>query len=112
MAPHPRIRPANVQRIESTDPAARDEGPRLIPQEKKSPATTCSSQVRFPVGIYRTGDSVPTTGIFKALHSCEVKEFEVMLFRDALFPRCPLCGNLRFELLRRAPVISEDEDFR
>jgi hypothetical protein len=112
MAAHPRNRPHNVQRIESTDPAARDEGPRLIPLEKRPPRASPNARARFPAGIYHTGDSVPVTGIFTAVHACEAKEIEIMLFRDAFFPRCPHCGNLHFRLLRSAPQISEDEDFR
>lgn len=53
----------------------------------------------------RTGCSVPSSGIYRVLHSRHHLPHAVTLIRDQSFPRCSKCSEpVYFELERSAPV--------
>ncbi|MCI0349780.1 MAG: hypothetical protein L0Z53_10175 [Acidobacteriales bacterium] len=62
--------------------------------------------------LYRPAERVPETGIYETLHP-KGETSTVVLVREQQFPACADCGTqVRFRLVRTAPHISEDEDFR
>lgn len=63
--------------------------------------------------VYRTGESIPESGIYEVSHSAHRLPHEVTLLVGKNFPRCEKCGELvEFRLVRSAPHITSDNHFR
>ena len=64
--------------------------------------------------IYKPGDIVPVSGIYKVIHDVVHKqEHEVTAVKDEHFPPCNHCGqHPRFTLVRAAHHIRNHENFR
>lgn len=45
------------------------------------------------VAVYRTGEKVPESGIYKVHHKSHRLPHEVTLLRDQIFPRCCKCAD-------------------
>lgn len=62
--------------------------------------------------LFRPSERIPQTGIYELVHASGNIN-TVVLVRDDEFPACRECGTrARFRLLRAAPHIREDQDFR
>jgi hypothetical protein len=63
--------------------------------------------------VFQPADQVPETGVYQALHYRHRLYHDVSLLRGQTFPNCSECGdNVRFRMVRSAPLISEDRNFR
>jgi hypothetical protein len=63
---------------------------------------------------FHAGEQVASPGIYTARHGngC-LGGREVALLAGQAFPSCQSCGNkVQYQLLRQAPYLSDDEDFR
>jgi hypothetical protein len=64
----------------------------------------------MPAGCYKTGEEIPTSGVYRITHSEHRLPHEVMLLRGERFPRCQRCQDtVEFRLLRAAKETSRDE---
>ncbi|HEU5451165.1 MAG TPA: hypothetical protein VFU76_04235 [Terriglobales bacterium] len=64
------------------------------------------------VQSFHSGDKVPQSGIYAAAHSGAHRSAHCMLLvAKEVFPGCGKC-RVTFRLLRAAPYIFEDADFR
>ena len=62
--------------------------------------------------VYQPDEEVPQSGIYHVIHE-DARQDTVVLLRFALFPLCEDCGRaVRYKLLRSAPYIFHDEDFK
>jgi hypothetical protein len=62
--------------------------------------------------LFRPSERIPKTGIYESMHA-NGHTGTVVLIRNQEFPACTECGvQVRFRLVRAAPHIREDEDFR
>jgi hypothetical protein len=62
---------------------------------------------------YRFGDSIPASGIYRAIHEDHRLAHEVTLAAGDLFPRCKKCADqVQFVLLQESPAALHDRDFR
>ena len=62
---------------------------------------------------FQVGDRVPQTGVYSVFHEGHRLSHDVILLRDEVFPRCAQCGpTVRFELVRHAPQVEEDAEFK
>jgi hypothetical protein len=62
---------------------------------------------------FRPGDKAPESGVYNVFHHEHRAEHCVTLFLGEVFPRCTQCGDkVRFQLLRGAASIHEDDNFR
>ena len=58
--------------------------------------------------MYRTGQAVPESGIYRVVHGEHRLPHEVTLLKDQTFPRCAKCADLvEFEPLALAPTLGE-----
>jgi hypothetical protein len=63
--------------------------------------------------VFQPMDPVPATGIYQVLHYRHRLYHEVTMIHGQIFPPCSECAkNLRFRLVRAAPLIEEDRNFR
>jgi hypothetical protein len=54
--------------------------------------------------MFRTGQKVPESGIFRVTHAEHRLPHEVTLLKDSEFPRCSKCKEaVTFEVVRLAP---------
>jgi len=62
---------------------------------------------------YSAGEIVRQSGIYEVYHQNDHRPaHEVVMLADDLFPSCDTCNEaVRFQLLRTAPYIFQDEDF-
>lgn len=61
---------------------------------------------------FHSGDKVPQSGIYAAAHSGAHRNAHcILLLANEAFPGCGSC-RVTFHLLRAAPYIFEDDDFR
>jgi hypothetical protein len=61
----------------------------------------------------RTGYTVPSSGIYRVIHSQHRLPSEVTLLSEQSFPRCSKCAEpVYFELVRSAPSIGPNQGFR
>ena len=66
----------------------------------------------MPEEVYRPGDPVPQTGVYRVKHNGHRAEHEATLLDEKQFPQCSRCGDkVRFQLVRSAVRISRDRDF-
>ncbi len=62
--------------------------------------------------LFQPGILVPESGIYQVLHYRHRLYHEVTLLRTGSFPPCSECGtNVRFRLVRSAPLIEDDRNF-
>jgi hypothetical protein len=62
--------------------------------------------------VFEPAGQVPESGVYQVLHYRHRLYHEVTLLRGNSFPRCSECGdNVRFRLVRLAPLISDDRNF-
>jgi hypothetical protein len=58
--------------------------------------------------MFRTGETVPESGIYRVTHGGHRLPHEVTLLRDQLFPRCSKCATLvEFEPVALAPTMGD-----
>jgi hypothetical protein len=63
--------------------------------------------------VFQPDEPVPATGIYQVLHYRHRLAHEVTVLHGQMFPKCSECrSNLRFRLVRAAPLIDEDRNFR
>lgn len=61
--------------------------------------------------FFRAGDIVERSGLYRVLHGDERSE-TLVLVQGQQFSSCACCRDgVRYQLLRAAPYIFEDEDF-
>lgn len=62
---------------------------------------------------HRSGEVVRQSGIYEVLHDREHRQaHEVVMISGERFPDCETCKEkVRFQLIRTAPYIFQDEDF-
>ena len=66
----------------------------------------------FAVQMYRPGDRVPKSGIYKVSHLGHHHDHEVTCVSGEQFPRCHQCGEqVRFSLLIAAHAIGRHMHF-
>jgi hypothetical protein len=62
--------------------------------------------------VYKPGDEVPTSGIYKVTHNPpHADEHEVIGVRKKIFPPCKVCEHPRFVLVHAAHHIENSEHF-
>ena len=62
---------------------------------------------------YRTGDTVPETGVYRVTHTAHRLPHEAVLVRDERFPRCAKCRDeVLFELAYAAPDLFDRFRYR
>ena len=70
-----------------------------------------SSQDAGPA--FHAGDTIPVSGIYRAIHGRHRLAHDVTLLAGEDFPRCSKCGDLvGFELIAEATAAIDDRDFR
>ncbi len=68
---------------------------------------------RVPSPLFRVGERVPESGIYRVFHAEHRVSHEVTLVAGHDFPRCSACGaDVHFELRQAAPEIAQDANFR
>lgn len=72
----------------------------------------------FPSGVSRameflkSGDRAPSSGVYCVYHDGHRSEHFVTLLEGEVLPACVKCSDqVRFELVRAAKMVKEDEDF-
>ena len=76
------------------------------------PITGSSDGAHRSQRVYAPEEEVPESGIYGVMHESGEQE-TVLLLRAALFPDCEDCGKaVRYKILRTAPYIFHDEDFK
>ena len=63
---------------------------------------------------FHAGDVVVSPGIYSARHAANCSaSCEIALLAGESFPPCKSCGQqVQYQLLRHAPYLHDDEDFR
>lgn len=61
-------------------------------------------------GRYKTGEEIPSSGVYRVTHSAHRLPHEVMLLRGEKFPKCQACSDpVAFRLLRAAKETTRGE---
>ena len=62
---------------------------------------------------FRTGDAVKQSGIYEVIHDAAHRvAHDVVMLAGDVFPPCETCAErVRFQLVRTAPYIFQDDDF-
>jgi len=60
------------------------------------------------------GDLAPQSGIYEVMHNnCPSRELQMIFVAGQSLPPCPRCrSQVRFQLQRAIPHISQDRDFK
>ena len=62
--------------------------------------------------LFRAGDAIPKSGIYRVYHVNHRVSHEVTLLRGEVFPRCEQCGDAtHFELVRAASSLDSSNGF-
>ena len=62
--------------------------------------------------VFAPDEEITESGIYQVMHESGEKDTAVFL-RGNLFPACADCGlKVRYSIVRAAPYIFEDEDFK
>jgi hypothetical protein len=62
--------------------------------------------------VYRTGDEVPQTGIYRVIHTAHRLPHEAVIIAGQRFPKCQKCsGAVVFELVHAAPDLFRHATF-
>ena len=67
-------------------------------------------KARRIVETFASGVEAPESGIYAAQHECAPGR-QLVLTTGEKFPDCKKCGKVRYQLVRAAKYIFEDEDF-
>ncbi len=60
----------------------------------------------------KSGARVPSSGVYRVSHDGHRSEHFVTLLAGEVLPLCVKCGDsVRFDLVRAAKTVKEDEDF-
>ena len=80
-----------------------------MPRRKNVIVPTSPSEFRFDEAmIFRTGQTVPESGIYRVRHGDHRLPHEVTLLRDQVFPRCSKCADLvEFEPVALAATLGD-----
>ena len=72
-----------------------------------------SGRSRTTGDTFRTGESVKQSGIYEVVHDAAHRDsHDVVMLAGDTFPPCETCENrVRFQLVRTAPYIFQDDDF-
>lgn len=63
--------------------------------------------------VYRPGDEVPASGIYRVTHNpAHTEEHDIIGVRKKHFPPCNTCEHPRFVLIHAAHHIESSEHFR
>lgn len=63
--------------------------------------------------LFQPGEEAPESGVYAVTHEQHREKHSATIFKGECFPQCARCGrNVRFLLLRRSALISEDVDFK
>jgi hypothetical protein len=61
------------------------------------------------ITLYKSGDNIPETGVYKVLHAQHRLPHQVTLVEGQTFPPCARCHDeVRFELLRVLPELARE----
>ena len=64
----------------------------------------------MPGELYKTGEEIPASGVYRVTHSAHRLPHEVMLLRGERFPKCQQCSDtVTFRLLRTVQEITRQE---
>ena len=62
--------------------------------------------------VFQPADMVPQSGVYQVLHYQHRLSHDTTILQGDNFPICSECGsNVRFRLVRSAPIIDEDRNF-
>jgi len=62
--------------------------------------------------IFQPGSPIPESGVYQVMHYRHRLYHEVTMLRGGAFPTCSECGNnVRYRVVRAAPLIEEDRNF-
>jgi hypothetical protein len=62
--------------------------------------------------VFQPGDRIPESGVYQVQHYRHRLYHEVTVLGGASFPPCDDCGmNVRFRLVRTAPLLQTDRNF-
>ena len=71
----------------------------------KSPPSEAAPAARGPALVFRTGETIRESGIFRVHHLQHRLPHEVTLLQGQKFPRCAQCDDgVQFELVLAAPA--------
>ncbi len=60
---------------------------------------------------FKTGESVPVTGLYLVIHTAHRLPHEALLLRGEKFPRCGKCQDeVEFEVLKAVPGFDQHRD--
>lgn len=77
-------------------------------RKKSGPFLINSDATSQRPALFRTGDEVPETGIYRVTHDAHRLPHNATLFAGQSFPRCAKCQEaVTFELLHTAPEVSD-----
>jgi hypothetical protein len=63
--------------------------------------------------IFRTGEAIPESGIYRVIHKAHRVPHEVTLLSGHDFPRCSKCkDSVQFELIQAATELLHEHGFR
>lgn len=63
--------------------------------------------------IFRTGEAIPESGIYRVIHKAHRVPHEVTLLSGHNFPRCSKCKDaVQFELIQAATELFHEHGFR
>jgi hypothetical protein len=63
--------------------------------------------------IFRTGEAIPESGIYRVIHAAHRVPHEVTLLSGHDFPRCSKCkDSVQFELIQAATELLHEHGFR
>ena len=63
--------------------------------------------------VFRPGDPVPCSGVFRVAHREHRAAHEATLAGGGTFPTCSVCGqDVSFRLVKEAADLKSDDDFR
>jgi hypothetical protein len=67
---------------------------------------------RRPSRLFRTGEKIDASGMYRVYHAKHRVPHEVTLIRGEIYPCCERCdAAVRFKLLRAIPEIDSDRGF-
>jgi hypothetical protein len=67
----------------------------------------------MPDDVFQPSDQVPESGIYQVQHYRHRLYHDATFVKGDTFPPCSECGaNVRFRLVRQAPLLMEDRNFR
>ena len=70
--------------------------------------------ISVPIVVHKPGERVTDSGIYRVVHCADhTGTFAFTLHAGKVFPPCEVCGDqVGYLLIRNAPSIETDEDFK